>query len=171
MPRTFDIVTESSASVGQVHAAFSRKDYWLARHEAFDASTSMDSLTVDPDGTVTMHATQYLGRQLLPGAVARLVPGDIKILHSEMWTPVAPDEVRGEVRVSAPGGLGSGLANARLVPAGPPGHHGSQLLFAASVEVKIPLLGGKLENAIGANLAENIPVIQHFTTAWIAEHS
>jgi hypothetical protein len=171
VPRSFDIVTGSSASVGQIHAAFSREDYWLARHQAFDASTSMDSLTVDADGTVTMHATQYLGRQLLPGAVAKLVPGDIKILHSETWTPVTDGEVRGQVRVSAPGGLGSGRADARLLPAGPPGHKGSQLRFAATVQVKIPLLGPTLENAIGANLAENIPVIQHFTTAWIAEHA
>ncbi len=171
MPRSFDIVTESSASVGQIHAAFRREDYWLARHRAFDASTSMDSLTVDTDGSVTMHATQYLGRQLLPGAVAKLVPGDIKILHSETWTPVTDGEVRGQVRVSAPGGLGSGHANARLLPTGPTGHNGSQLRFVATVQVKIPLLGGTLENAIGANLAENIPVIQHFTTAWIAEHA
>jgi hypothetical protein len=39
------------------------------------------------------------------------------------------------------------------------------------VEVKIPLVGGKLENSIGADLAEDIPAIQRFTTEWIAEHA
>jgi len=39
------------------------------------------------------------------------------------------------------------------------------------LEVKIPLLGGKLEKSIGANFVENIPVVQRFTTTWIAEHA
>jgi hypothetical protein len=46
---------------------------------------------------------------------------------------------------------------------------GSRLRFAATVQVKIPLVGGKLENSIGADLAENIRVIQRFNTAWITE--
>ncbi len=48
---------------------------------------------------------------------------------------------------------------------------GSQLRFAVRVEVKIPLVGGKLEKSIGANLAENIPAVLRFTTTWIAEHA
>jgi hypothetical protein len=32
-------------------------------------------------------------------------------------------------------------------------------------------VGGKLEDSIGADLAENIPAIQRFTTAWIVEHA
>jgi hypothetical protein len=167
MPRPFDVVTESPASVEQVHAAFGREDYWLARHAAFDATSTLDSLTVDADGTVTVHATQHLGRQLLPAVVAKLVPGDLKILHSERWRPVGGHRVRGEVSVSAPVGLGSGRAKAWLAPAS----NGSQLRFAATVQVRIPFVGGKLENSIGANLAENIPTIQRFTTAWIAGHA
>jgi hypothetical protein len=54
-----------------------------------------------------------------------------------------------------------------LAPAG----NGSRMRFAATVQVKIPLVGGKVENSIGADLAENIPAIQRFTTAWIAEHA
>jgi hypothetical protein len=162
----FDILTESPASVEQVHAAFSREDYWLARHAVFDATSTLDSLIVDADGTVTVRAIQYLGRQLLPGVVVKLVPGDLKILHSETWRPVGDGRVRGQVSISAPVGLGSGRAEAWLAPAG----NGSQLRFAATVEVKIPLVGGKLENAIGADFAENIAAIQRFTTAWIAEH-
>jgi hypothetical protein len=61
--------------------------------------------------------------------------------------------------------LGSGRAEAWLTPVG----RGSRLRFAATVQVKIPLVGGKLENSIGADLAENIRVIQRFTTAWITE--
>ncbi len=166
MPRSFDILTESPASVEQIHAAFGREDYWLARHAAGDASM-LDSLTVDADGTVTVRATQHLGRQLLPGLVAKLLPGDLEILHSETWRPFGDRQVRGQLSVSAPSGLGSGRAEAWLTPMG----NGLQLRFAVRVEVKIPLVGGKFEKSIGAGLAEDIPAMLRFTTTWIAEQA
>jgi hypothetical protein len=167
MPHSFDILTESPASVEQVHAAFSREDYWLARRAAFDVTSTLDSLIVEADGTVTVRVTQHLGRQLLPGVVAKLVPGDLKILRIETWRAVGDRQVRGQVSVSAPGGLGSGCAEAWLAPAG----NGSQGRYAVRVEVKIPLVAGKLEKSIGAGLAESIPAVQRFTTTWITEHA
>ena len=167
MPRSFDILTESPASVEQIHAAFRCEDYWLARIEPGDAITTLDSLVVDADGTVTVRATQHVGRRLLPGRVAKLVPGELKMLHSETWTPVGDRQVRGQVSVSASPGLGSGYAEAWLEPVG----DGSQLRCAVKVQVKIPLLGGQLEKSIGAGLAEGIPEMQRFTAEWIAEHA
>jgi Protein of unknown function (DUF2505) len=167
MSRSFDISTESLATIEQLHAAFSSEDYWSARFAASDASIVLDSLIVGADGTVTMCATQQVGRKLLPGVVAKLVPGDLKILHSETWGPIADRQVSGQVTISALGGLGSGWAEASLTPAG----NGSQMRFVTTVEVKIPLVGGKLEKSIGADLAKGIPELQRFTATWIAEHT
>lgn len=167
MSHSVDIYVESPASVDEIHAAFGREDYWLTRLAAGDAVTTLDSLTVGADGTVTMRATQHLGRQLLPGLVARLLPGDLKIAHRETWTPLGDGRVRGKVSVSASGGVGSGRGEAWLAPAGA----GSRMRFAVRVEVKVPLLGGKLEKSIGAGLTQNIPELQRFTTNWIAEHA
>jgi hypothetical protein len=167
MSRTFDISTESTVTVEQFYAAFSSEGYWADRFAASDGNITLDSLIVEADGTVTICATQHLGRQLLPGVVAKLVPGDLKILHSETWGPVADQQVRGQVTVSAPGGLGSGCADAWLTPDG----NGSRMRFATTVEVKIPLLGGKMEKSIGADLAKSIPELQRFTATWIAEHA
>ena len=166
MSRSFDILTESPASVEQIHAAFGREDYWQARLPS-DASITLDSLIVDANGTVAVRVTQHLGRQLLPGLVAKLVPGDLKIVQSETWRPDGDRQVRGQVRVSVSGGLGSCRAEAWLAPAG----NGSQLRSAVKVEVKIPLVGGNLEKSIGATLAESIPEALRFTTTWIAEHA
>lgn len=66
MSRSIDVSTGSPASVEQIHVAFGREDYWLARI-APAATTTLDSLVVDGDGTVTVRVTQHLGRQLLPG--------------------------------------------------------------------------------------------------------
>lgn len=169
MSRSFEIVTESLASVDQVYAAFSREDYWLARLVAFGDTSTLDALIVDADGTVTAKLTQHLDRQLLPAPVARLVPDGLRTVRTERWRPEGDQRVCGQLTVSVPGGLGSGSARGWLTPAGD-GSQGSQLRFEVTVEVKIPLVGGRFEKSIGAQLTEDIPALQRFTTAWIAEH-
>jgi Protein of unknown function (DUF2505) len=166
MSRSFDVSAESPASVEQIHAAFGREDYWLDRIAAA-AHTTLDSLIVDADGTVTVRATQHVGRQLLPGRVAKFVPAEMKVIQDETWRPDGDRQLRGKLSVSASGGLGSCHAEAWLAPAG----SGSQLRYDVRVQVKIPLLGGKLEKAIGAGLTESVAALLHFTTEWIAEHA
>lgn len=165
MPRSFEIVSESAASVEAIHAAFGRTDYWTDRL-AGDAASTLDSLIVDSDGAVDVQLTQYLGRQMLPGLVAKAVPGDLRLHYRETWRSVGDGRVRGEVEVSASGGFGSSRAENWLAPAG----NVSQLRSAVRVEVKIPLVGGQLEKSIGAGLAKSIPATLRYTTTWIAEH-
>ena len=52
-----------------------------------------------------------------------------------------------------------------------PTQDGSRLRFTATVEVKVPLVGGKIESYIGGQLAEQIHAMQRFTTAWITKNS
>lgn len=169
MPRTFEGLTESPASVEQIHAAFGREDYWLARLAAGNDGTAaieLDSLVVDADGTVTVSLTQHLGRQFLPGPVAKLIPGNVTLAHTETWKPDENGEVRGHIDVAVSGGLGSCRAKTWLAPTA----DGSQLRFTGRVEVKIPLVGGSFEKSLGANLADNIPEVVRFTTTWVTEH-
>jgi len=51
-----------------------------------------------------------------------------------------------------------------------PAQNGSLLKYTATVEVKIPLVGRKIESYIGAQVVERITAIQRFTTVWIAEN-
>jgi hypothetical protein len=166
MSRSFEIVTESAASVEQIHAAFVREEYWRDRIGG-DGSSTLDSWSVDSDGVVQVHITQHLGRQILPALVANFVPGDLKLVYRETWRRTGDGTVRGESHVSASGGLGSTRAENRLTPAGT----ASQLRATGRVEVKIPLVGGKLEKSIGASLEASIPATLRYTTTWIAEHT
>ncbi len=150
----------------QIHAAFGREDYWADRL-AGDAASTLDSLIVDADGVVDVHITQYLGRQMLPGLVAKVVTGDLRLQYRETWRAAGDGRVRGEVNVSASGGLGSSQAENWLAPAG----SASQLHSAVRVEVKIPLVGGQLEKSIGAGLTKSIPATLRYTTTWIAQHT
>lgn len=163
MSRSFDGSAESTATVEQIHAAFVREDYWLARLATGEATTALDSLVVTDSGAVAVHVTQYLGRQLLPGLVAKLVTGDLKLKYAEKWTPCRDRQVRGHVEVGVSGGLGTCRAEVSLAPA----VNGSHLRFAGRVDAKIPLLGSSLEKSIGADVAESIPSVLRFTTTWI----
>ena len=71
MPRSFDVLVDSPVSVEQVHTAFGDEEYWLARLAAFGGSTTLDSLIVDADDTVSVAITQDLRHGLLPGIVAK----------------------------------------------------------------------------------------------------
>ena len=44
------------------------------------------------------------------------------------------------------------------------------MAFRATVEVRIPLVGGKVENFIGNQLVDLLIAEQRFTTMWIAEN-
>jgi hypothetical protein len=166
MARTFEIVSESEASVEQIYAAFASENYWLDRL-AGDAASTLDSLVVSDDKGIDVHLTQYLGRQLLPGLVAKAIPGDLKLQYHETWRVAGDGRVRGEVSATASGGFGSSRAKNWLAPAGT----ASQLRSAVRVEVKIPLVGGQAEKTIAAGLANSIPATLRYTTTWIAEHS
>ena len=45
-----------------------------------------------------------------------------------------------------------------------------QLYRAGTMAVKLPLVGGRIEQYIGGQLAEEIPTLQQFTSQWIGEH-
>jgi hypothetical protein len=167
MPRSFDLLVESSVSVEQIHSAFSEEDYWLARLAAFGGIGTLDSLIKGTDGSVTVVTIQDLRRDWLPGLVAKLYPRDLAVVHNETWSPIGGGQVRGEVSVAARGGPGSGLGAALLAPA----QNGSRLKCTAAVEFKVPLVGGKIESYIGRQVVEQIAALQRFTTKWITEHA
>ena len=130
------------------------------------ALTTLESLSVDDKGAVSVAVTQHLGRQLLPAVVARIVPGDLALTYREIWRPDSAGIVRGQVAVSASGGLGSSRAENVLAPAAA----GAELRVAIRVQVRIPVVGGQLEKTIGASLADSVPSVLDFTTGWIAEN-
>jgi hypothetical protein len=50
-----------------------------------------------------------------------------------------------------------------------PTQNGSRLKGTATVEFKVPLIGGKIESIIGRQLVEQISSILRFTAKWITE--
>ncbi len=165
MPRSFDVTTETTASVAAVHSAFALEQYWLARLVAYGGdSMTLDSLVSDPDGTVTVATTQDLRHDVLPGPLGKVFTGDLKVVREEVWRTTEGPDVVGEVTITAYGAPASGTGTAVLSPT----VTGSRLAFSGAVEVRIPLLGGSIEKYIGGQIAHEIPDVQRFTTDWIA---
>lgn len=46
----------------------------------------------------------------------------------------------------------------------------SRMTLTATVEVRVPLVGGKIENFVGNQLVDLVIAEQRFTTVWITEN-
>jgi hypothetical protein len=169
MPRSFDMATEYEGSVEQVHQAFSDEQYWLARLADSGADHySLDSMTVDGGG-IDVVTTQTLRADRLPAVVTQFHRGDLSFVREETWTPVRDGTATATVKGSITGAPAT-LVGAAVLAVAKAGT-GSRLEFEATVEVNIPLVGGKIENFIGGQLVDLLIAEQGFTTVWITENA
>lgn len=169
MPRSFDMAAEYEGSVEQVHRAFSDEQYWLERLADSGADDySLDSMAVDANG-IDVVTTQTLRADRLPGVVTQFHRGDLSFIREETWSPIRDGQstatVKGAIR-DAPATL-SGAAV--LAPA--KSDTGSRMEFKVTIEVRVPLVGGKIENFIGSQLVDLLIAEQRFTTVWITANA
>jgi hypothetical protein len=169
MPRSFDMAAEYEGSVDEVYRAFGDQRYWLERLTRSGADeTSLDSMTVDGDGGVDVVTTQTLRADRLPGVVTQFHRGDLSFVREEAWRAVTDGSATAILKGSIIGAPATLTGNAELAPAA---GGGSRLELKATVEVRIPLVGGKIETFIGGQLAQLLIAEQRFTSAWIRENA
>jgi hypothetical protein len=169
MPRSFDMATEYEGSVEQVHRAFSDEQYWLARLADSGADDySLDSMTVDGQG-IDIMTTQRLRADRLPGVVTQFHRGDLILVREEKWSPIRDGRATATLNLAIIGAPATLSGSAVLAPAKSGG--GSRLEFKATVQVNVPLVGGKIENFIGSQLVDLFIAEQRFTTVWITENA
>jgi len=165
VPRLFDVTSETAADVAAIWKAFQDKTYWLARLANYGGdSMTLESLEVGDDGTVLVRTIQDLRKGILPGSISRVLPGDTKIVRTERWWPASADEFHGEFTMSAHGVPSSGSGTMALEPAA----DGSSLRIRGTLEVRIPVMGGRIERYIADLIAVEVPQMQQFTAEWIA---
>ena len=161
------MATDYKCSVEQVHRALCEEQYWLARLAESGADEArLESFRVGRDGGVNVVTTPVLRAGRLPGVIHQFHHGDLEIRRAETWTGVADGTAEGTVASSIIDAPVSLNGDAELFPS----KQQSRLTFRAIVEVRIPLVGGKLEKFIGNQLLQLLNTEQRFTTFWIAEH-
>ncbi|MUL44590.1 DUF2505 domain-containing protein [Mycobacterium sp. CBMA293] len=168
MPRSFDMVADYLGTVAQVHRAFCTKDYWLDRlAEARADVSSLDSFADDGQGGTDITTIQTMFAAGLPAIAAQFHRGDLTLVREEHWGPLTDGQAVAAVRSRVPGVPGSITGSGVLTSTA----DGARLKFSATVEVRIPLLGGKLEEMLGQQMRYLIELEQKFTSAWIAARS
>lgn len=174
MPRSFDISADYDGDVESVLRAYSEEDYWMARLAASGVDeATLESLRVGGesgnDGTIDVVTLQVIRSDKLPALITQLHRGDLCIKREETWGPVsggvAVATVAGSI-VDAPAKV-SGTAE--LAPIKRSG--GARLECRITVHVRVPLIGGKLENLVGTRLADLVVAEQRFTTEWITHNT
>jgi hypothetical protein len=172
MPRSFDMSTDYGVAVEEVLRAFSDEEYWLARLADSGADdTTLDSMQLGgpfgTDGSIDVITTQVLRSDRLPGVITQFHRGDLRIRREEKWEPVTNGSATATIAGSILDAPASLTGTAVLEPVAETG--GARMKLRATVEVRIPLVGGKLENFIGNQLVELLIAEQRFTTTWIGE--
>lgn len=167
MPKSFDCVVESPVSIQQIHAAYRERDYWEARLAPHKEMVELRSFDVDESGTVRATVVQDLKDAVLPPPFGKLYPRGLELVQSETWTVDHHAAVLGDIRVKAHGAPGSGRSRIVITPSG----NGKCLECSASIHVKVPLVGGKLENLLGRQMIDQIPETLRFLTEWIEERA
>jgi len=143
-----------------VRAAVADEQYWKDRIAAVGGPNArLESVSVEGD-QVRVEMVQAIAAELLPSAITAVRPGDLVMPRTENWTGTAatfearvegaPAEVRGTITLSD-------------IDAG------STAVIEGSIEVKVPLFGGKIEAAIAERLTELLAEETEFTNAWISE--
>lgn len=162
------MAAEYEGTVEQVHRAFSDERYWLVRLRDSGADhATLDEMTVDAEGSIRVKTTQTLRSDRLPAVVTQFHRGDLSFVREEIWTPVADGRASATVRGSIPGAPAGLDGDAVLAPL----DSRARMALKATVEVKVPLVGGKIENFIGSQLVDLVIAEQRFTTVWITENS
>jgi hypothetical protein len=163
--RTFDLSVDAPVSVGDILSAFADDEYWRARLAAFDSGTAtLEALTVDPDGSVTVKLAVSLFADRLPTAITKLAGGDLGMLRTERWSWAGDDRACGAIEVDVPRAPVTAGGDVQIVPL----PSGSRLRFTTTVDVRVPLVGGFIENFIIGRLDHDIGAVQRFTNEWIA---
>ena len=164
------MAAEYEGRVEQVHRAFSDEQYWLVRlGESGADRATLDEMAVATDGGIRIRTTQTLRADRLPAVVTQFHRGDLSFVREELWTPVVDGRATAVVTGAIPGAPAALSGDAVLVPATT--GEGSRMAFTATVEVRVPLVGGKIENFIGIQLVDLLIAEQRFTTVWITENS
>ena len=127
-------------------------------------------MTVDDDGSIDIVTTQVLRADRLPGVVPQFHRGDLSRSNAKRNGARSATAGRPRPSTAHPRCAGDAVGHRGAGPRQNPGA-GSRLEFKATVEVDVPLVGGKIETFIGSQLVDLLIAEQRFTTVWITENA
>lgn len=119
--------------------------------------------TVDADGG-RYRIRHGVDQAALPPFVGSLVSGNLIIERTESLRRTAPGRYTGDVDVRIPGTPATSTGTMTLRDDG----GGSELIVRATVVVKVPFLGGRIEAVIAKQVQQLLAAEAAFTIEWLA---
>jgi hypothetical protein len=120
------------------------------------------------DGEVRYRLRHGIPAEEVPTPVRPLLGGSLRLERIETWRADGPGRYEGTMRLDTAGLPGQLAGVTRLVdrPAG-----GSELSVDGEVKVSVPLVGGKIEELVAAQVTKLLAKETDFALKWIAEHA
>lgn len=159
MPRSTEFRATSSHPVDAVYAAMIDKQI-LSDRLARMGGPGAGILEYTSDGVNARYRVKHgIDAKDLPGVVKTVVGNDgIQIERDEAWTKVG-DHYEGTVAVALPGLPAQASGVMRLSPT----PEGSELVVTVDVAVKVPIIGGKIEETVGQQIVRLLEMETGYT--------
>lgn len=164
MSRSFEFSESFDVTPAVAYAAMTDHDLWTKRIDDTKGRVDLD-FTDLPNGGFEVTMTEGVGAQVLPGIVKKVVRGELKIVRTDTWGPLEGDHAKGTLKGGSTGLPSKVEAAFTLAPSG----SGSTLTLKGKAEVKIPLVGGKIESMITDMIGKLVRAESKQAREWLAD--
>lgn len=166
MARSIDYRSTLAFPADKVFATMTDEEYLRARlRELGGPGSDLLEHKSGPDGA-RYKLKQGLSERDLPPIVGKVMQGDLAIQRTETLRSTGPGAYGGDVDVAISGVPASASGTMRLADNG----GGSEFEVHADVEVKVPIIGGKIEEIVAAQVRRLLEAETAFTVRWLESH-
>lgn len=175
MSRQFDYRTDAEVAAARMFAATVDADCIRARlAELGGPNAALLEHRADAD-SARFRVRHGLNTDDLPPAVRGFVPGAIEIDRLETWTRSGEGTYDAHADVDVRATPASATATMRLADknpgtAGDTGTEGSTFHVHTDVTVRVPLLGGRIEESVGGQINQLLALETAFILDWAKRH-
>jgi hypothetical protein len=166
MARSIDYRSTMAFPAEKVFATMTDEEYLRARlRELGGPGSALLEHRVSPDGA-QYKLKQGLHEDDLPPIVGKVMQGDLAIQRTESLRATGPGAYAGDVDVAISNMPASASGTMRLADDGA----GSEFEVHANVEVRVPLIGGKIEEIVAGQVRRLLEAETAFTVRWLESH-
>jgi uncharacterized protein DUF2505 len=167
MARSIDYRSTLAYPAERVFAAITDEEYLQARlREIGGPGSALLDHEATPEAA-RYELRQGLSEKDLPPIVGKVMNGDLAIVRTETLNRIQPGRYSGDVDVAIPGAPASASGTMALADDG----DGSLFEVHADVTVRVPLIGGKIEEIVADQVRRLLEAETEFTVRWLGSHS
>lgn len=163
MAKKFEIEREFSYSTDDAYQAIVSEEAIAWRYKTYEGLTYETSSSGDEH---TLKVNIPISNSVLPAVVTKVLRGGLVIHRTDVWGPLTDGKATGTF-IGKSGGMPSTSEGTYTLE---PTENGCRLRATGSVTVKIPLVGGKIEDASIQLVKEMFRLESDAAEKWVTTH-